>query len=268
MGTSQAFYDPVGCIPHLHHHIELIYMDDGTNDATVGSYSCTISKDDVLIAFPNQIHSYDLERKNKSYILIYSPDDFPEYNDIFNFKIPANPVIRNSDNEIKELFKLIYMSHNSNIPYKNIIERGYMLVLLSKIFSNMEFIDQNAFNLSTIQNVLLYCDSNYASDISLKKIADDLFISKFYISHIFSEKIKVPFSDYINSLRINHAMHQLKSTSISITEISDIVGYKSVRSFNRQFVIQTGITPSNYRKRSRAKTKISESRQFGKTMLK
>ena len=77
MGTSQAFYDPVGCIPHLHHHIELIYMDDGTNDATVGSYSCTISKDDVLIAFPNQIHSYDLERKNKSYILIYSPDDFP-----------------------------------------------------------------------------------------------------------------------------------------------------------------------------------------------
>ena len=257
IGRSQAFDGTVCCFPHLHHHIELVYVYDGINDATVGANSYTLNKDDVLIAFPNQIHSYDSERMNKSYILIYSPDDFPEYNDIFNLKIPVNPVIRNADNEIKKLFKLIVMCHNSNNLYKNITERGYMLVLLSKIFNNLEFVDQNAFNLTTIQNVLLYCDNNFTSDISLEKIADELYISKFYVSHIFSEKIKVSFSDYINSLRIKNAIYQLTSTSTSITEISDNVGYKSIRSFNRQFANQTGLTPSKYRKMDLKRVKVT-----------
>lgn len=250
LGVNKAVAGPVGYYPHLHHHIELVYVYEGSTNVAIGSNNYLLNKDDVMIVFPNQIHSYSFEyqTKNMCYILIYSPDDYPEFKDIFNLKIPINPVINKSDTEIKDQFINIIKHFESNNAYKDTLERGHMLILLSKIFDLMKFTDQNSYNLSTIQNVLLYCDNNYTSDISLEKLAAELFISKFYLSHIFNEKIKINFSNYINALRINDAMQQLRQTTQSITEIAYSVGYKSIRSFNNQFVNQTGITPSEYRK--------------------
>ena len=147
---------------------------------------------------------------------------------------------------------MVVESHNSDHPYRHLIERGYMLALLSKLFGMMEFADQNEFCLSAIQNVLFYCDNHYASDISLEKIAEALYISKYYVSHIFSEKIKIRFSDYINALRIRDAAQQLTGTAKSITEIAYSTGYNNIRSFNRQFINQSGTTPSGYRKANQA----------------
>lgn len=250
MGTSQVAEGSVGCCLHLHHHIELVYIYEGTSNATIGNNNYILTSNSVAFVFPNQIHGYEdvNKKRNKSYMLIYSPDDFTEFKDIFDFKIPTTPVIYNAGDEIKELFKVIIESHNSDHPYKKVLERGYTLVLLSKLFKRMEFTEQNPFNLSTIQNILLYCDNNYTSDISLEKIAVELYISKFYISHVFNEKIKISFSDYINSLRINDAMQQLKSTTENITDIAFKVGYKNIRSFNRQFITQVGQPPNEYRK--------------------
>ena len=260
MGKNQVMYNRVGCSMHLHHHIELVYVEAGVTDVTIGSSSYTLNAGDAMITFPNQIHSYRNEKSttNKSYILIYSPDDFPEFKNIFNFKVPVNPVINNAGDEIKELFKLVFIHHNGKNYYKNTLERGYMLVLLSKLFDLLEFTELDSICLSTTQTVLLYCDNNYSSDISLEKISEELYISKFYISRIFNEKIKISFSDYINELRIQDAAQQLKSTTKNISEIADSVGYNNIRSFNRQFIIQLGITPSEYRKANQKVIKASK----------
>ena len=88
---------------------------------------------------------------------------------------------------------------------------------------------------------------NYTDAISLDKMAAELHASKYYISRLFGEKIKISFNDYINMLRINDAKERLQKTDDSITEIGIAVGYNTIRSFNRAFLAQTGMQPREYR---------------------
>ncbi|MBO7311046.1 MAG: helix-turn-helix transcriptional regulator, partial [Clostridia bacterium] len=76
-----------------------------------------------------------------------------------------------------------------------------------------------------------------------------LHISKYYVSHIMSNKLKMGFNDYINSIRVSNACKYLRKTDKSITEISGIVGFNTMRTFNRAFLKQTGMTPSEYREK-------------------
>ena len=76
----------------------------------------------------------------------------------------------------------------------------------------------------------------------------ELHISKYYISHLFSHKLNMRFNDYINSLRISDACRYLRHDTRSITEISELVGFSTLRTFNRAFIKQIGVTPSQYRK--------------------
>lgn len=62
-----------------------------------------------------------------------------------------------------------------------------------------------------------------------------------------SSKLNMGFNDYVNSLRVSNACKYLRKTDKSITEISNIVGFNTLRTFNRAFRKQLGITPSEYR---------------------
>ena len=73
-----------------------------------------------------------------------------------------------------------------------------------------------------------------------------------------SNKLHIGFNDYINSLRVSNACKHLLKTDLSITEISEIVGFNTLRTFNRAFVKQMGITPSDYRTKKQS-DKISSS---------
>ena len=58
------------------------------------------------------------------------------------------------------------------------------------------------------------------------------------------------FNDYINSLRVSAASRYLSGTDKSITEISELVGFGTSRTFNRAFLKQFGKSPSEYRAES------------------
>ena len=55
------------------------------------------------------------------------------------------------------------------------------------------------------------------------------------------------FNDYINSIRVSNACKYLTKSDRSVTEISDLVGFNTMRTFNRAFQKQMGMTPSEYR---------------------
>ena len=58
----------------------------------------------------------------------------------------------------------------------------------------------------------------------------------------------MPFNKYVNLLRINKSKKMLETTAKSVTEIALECGYSSLRSFNRTFLAQEKITPTEYKK--------------------
>ena len=56
--------------------------------------------------------------------------------------------------------------------------------------------------------------------------------------------------DYVNKLRIEKSILLMNTTSMSISDISKIVGFSSLRYFSKVFKIMKGEIPSNYRKQN------------------
>ncbi len=89
---------------------------------------------------------------------------------------------------------------------------------------------------------------NYNQDISLKKIAEAVGISPFYLSHLFRNEMGISFLEYVTSVRMSVAKKLLQQTSMSIMEICLEVGYQDPSHFAKIFRKNEGIRPVEYRK--------------------
>lgn len=236
-------------IPHLHTHIEIIYIISGSSQVTVDGVTENMEAGDLCISFPNQIHSYvDIIRPD-AYLFIISSELCNEFSNIFKNFIMQDVVYKNAaDNPIiKSAVENIYQCSQNDDEFAETEIRGNTLVLLSEIFRNSKFSKLKSYDNGYAKGIIDYCYENYTSDITLETIAQALHINGYYVSRIFNRDFKIGFKDYINSLRIQNACELLRKSDLSITEIAIEVGYNTVRSFNRCFMNIKGMTPRDYR---------------------
>ncbi|MEN6438877.1 MAG: helix-turn-helix domain-containing protein [Syntrophobacter sp.] len=90
---------------------------------------------------------------------------------------------------------------------------------------------------------------NYNQDISLKKLADAVGMSPYYLSHLFRKEMGASFLEYLTSVRISIARSLLKQTDMSIMDICLEVGYQDPSHFAKIFRKKEGIHPTEYRKK-------------------
>jgi two-component system response regulator YesN len=92
-----------------------------------------------------------------------------------------------------------------------------------------------------------YIAEHYADDITLHSVADAVYISEFYLSHLFRKEMDTTFSDYVSRVRIDKAKTILKKVlDIRIQELSDIVGFNDANYFTKSFRKLTGQSPREY----------------------
>lgn len=237
-------------LPHIHNHLEIVFIRSGQTKVFADLVSCEAVAGDLFIAFPNQIHYYiDSVKPVNHNIIIVSPEVCPEFSRIFSEQLPKIPVYKNaeSNSNLVSAFENIYDCNDRGDEYSDVEMRGSMLILMSEILRNVPLVESGAGDLNIVKDIITYCYENFDSDISLQSISDNLHVSKFYVSRIFSKRFNISFNDYINSIRIHNSCKMLKSGAMSITEIALAVGYNSVRSFDRCFMKLRGMTPKEYR---------------------
>lgn len=231
-------------------------MFEGRSSLVLDGKEYGMNSGDVLTVFPNQIHGYKTTGHEDYFITIFPPEFLPEFKDVFSSKIPLSPIIH-TDNKNQLLIKLIdsiLALTERDIRYKEQIFKGLLLAFFGEVFSGTEFKSIDNRNIPVINTILNYCNENYRSNITVEKLSDDLHISKYYVSRLFNDKLKIGFNDYVNSLRIADACEMLKGSDLDITEISQNCGFNSTRTFNRAFMKDNGMTPSQYRDTSYGKT--------------
>lgn len=98
-----------------------------------------------------------------------------------------------------------------------------------------------------ITDMLNYVHENYADpDLSLKGIAEALFVNYSYLSAQFTKEMGIPASQYIARFRITMAADMLRGGEENMVEIACSVGYTDVKYFYRCFKKEFGITPYQY----------------------
>ncbi len=100
---------------------------------------------------------------------------------------------------------------------------------------------------SPMQNALQYLESNYSDEISLESMAKRIGLSEYYFSRLFKETTGMNFGVYLSYLRIQNAKRDIGFTDKSIIDIAYECGFKSIRTFNRNFIRFCEVTPTEYR---------------------
>ncbi len=120
--------------------------------------------------------------------------------------------------------------------------------LLSLLVESVELKNADIYNISTIKNLLIYCDEHYTERINIDDAAKALHISRSHISHIFKDKLCSTFERYITEKRIGYSCSLLKCSEESITNIAYMSGFESIRTFNRVFAKYIGCSPREFKK--------------------
>ena len=94
------------------------------------------------------------------------------------------------------------------------------------------------------------------NNLSLAVLAERFNYSPAYLSIFFKEQMGTNFSAYVDVMRMEHSIHLLRETNLSITEISDRVGYNSSNSFCRAFKRIFDISPGQYRRNQARQVRI------------
>lgn len=236
-------------VSHMHDALEIVYLTKGTLTAKCCEQTYSLSQGDLFITFPNQPHAYAQKEAAAGYIAIFSSDILKLFGSCFN-KIPKVPFITGKElsPHIPELFEKAADVFAQKAPFKEEELYALMILLLAQILKKTNLQENKTVNMDTAARLFAYCNENFCEDICLDSTASALAISKHHILRIFREKLNTTFQGYIHQLRIEKARQLLEKTSASITEISIQTGYNTIRSFNRVFLAQTGLSPTQYRK--------------------
>ena len=95
-----------------------------------------------------------------------------------------------------------------------------------------------------------YLDANYSEDITLDTLSALTHMNKYYLAHTFTKYMGLSPINYLLQKRIQEGKSLLESTSYSIAQISDLLGFSSQSYFSQAFRKATGMTPMQYRKHS------------------
>lgn len=138
------------------------------------------------------------------------------------------------------------LTHIDKISASKIIEKSFEEI--SAMYRNIcDLIGKlkSSHNVEMINGIIKYLEEHYMEqELGLYKVSSQFNISEGYLSHFFKEQTEENFTDYVEKIRMAHAVELLKDKSISINDIAEKVGYNSVQSFRRAFKKIKGVSPS------------------------
>lgn len=250
---------------HFHQDIELIYLLSGKIELNIDGQKTEMTAEDVLIINANKRHYLKSSGEIMYVKLTIVYDMLSDVLNNFDLMFVCDSS-RNTDAAYDGLRKLLqqllghYLSNKGNTADFAYIAICYQIMdyvcehflIRSAASTGDTESDKYRQRLLQIEN---YIRANYRSAISLKELADKLYLSNGYLSRFFKKNYGMSFAEYLTNVRLHHAVDQLLYTDIPITRIVYDNGFASVAIFNKAFKKEYGETPSAVRKRAAKNTK-------------
>ena len=232
----------------FHKHIEMMLVTSGEIRVIVDGKNFTLQPGELYIAFPNVLHAIH-PSEGSDIVLIGDNDLFPAYSETMTHFKPRTPVLRIDEVSplLRDMFhRVVALNRQEGGSNQNLIT-SYIGAILGEILEKVTLVERGG-DSDLVQQLVMYLLANYTSEITLEDVARDLGYSKYYISHVITSEFQCNFRNLINSYRVSMAQSLLLAGAKSISEIAYECGFKNQSSFNRIFLKQCGITPSQFRR--------------------
>ncbi len=236
----------------MHQHLEICYVLSGRQKITIGETQYCLEEGDAAFIFSNVPHSYqkasEQESDSTQILLIVFEIHFlrSQIPDIENYII-TNPYIPKSLilPDTKMAFERIEGARNF------VEEKAWLYLILSNFLPEVGLVRKSSAD-ELAGSLVSYIEDNFYEPLTIEHLAKKFSYHPSYISHLFSDRLDIPFRTYLISVRCSHAVYLLKNTDKSITEIALQCGFNSVNTLGRCFRKVFGVSPSKFRKSPQA----------------
>ena len=146
---------------------------------------------------------------------------------------------------IQNMLSRLIAEHSKNESVS--LEKGlllYTLYALSKQQNNLRLPDDD------VQDAITYITTHFSDEIHIDDLALSCKLSSSHFMHLFKAQTGFSPLAYQKMLRIESAKSALSTTKLSISQISEQVGYADPLYFSRIFKKSTGMSPREYREKS------------------
>lgn len=242
---------------HYHQDPELFYLLSGHFEVKIDDAVYQMKKGDILLINANKRHTlaakgellmarfeidfHLLAEQLGSMQLLFWCNSVIDKNEAFQeLRILLDKIIdRYFEQENKDALRM------NALYYETLyVLAGNFLVKSDDIRLNVED-SQDRVRIRQIQN---YIQENYQSQISLNDLADRLFLSNAYLSKYIKKHLGLTFMEYLNNVRLFHAVDELLYSKKNITHIAMDNGFPTSAAFTKAFRDVHGESPSEYRK--------------------
>lgn len=230
---------------HLHQSFELITVFSGEMEIMVDEKVYKISKNEAVLVFPNQLHSLsctDCEHM----LCIFSPEIVKAFSQKYADKIPLSNKFFMGNLWTNALDGL---SEESS----KIKKKGVLYSICAEFDDSREYAEKNYDDRNLLYTIFEFVENNFGESCTLEDLAEKTGYSYSYLSRYFKGITGMSFNSYVNLYRISKACYLLNNSDCTVLQCAYECGYKSLRSFNRNFKMHTEKTPVEYRAKTTKK---------------
>ena len=250
---------------HIHYKFEIYYEIEGSRRYFIEDSAYVVNAGSVVLIGENQIHKTASlgDTPSSRIVLNFSREylervaqAFPNV-DFFAFlSEERNHLLTGltvkQQNQIYGLLQQLLAMEDETSAAADALRRllvGTLLLELKEHCRRQQ--EQTAENgrvsNHTVDQIQAYIAEHYAEKLTLTGIANQFYISPYYLSRMFKKAINLSLIEYINGVRIKAAQNLIERSSGSIAEIAAKTGFMTTAHFRRVFKDATGLSPQQYR---------------------
>jgi AraC-like DNA-binding protein len=244
--------------PHSHNFLQIVFIKSGSGTIILGKQqhekTIEIERGDIVIYNSNVFH-YE-----KSSIGDPLETIFFGARNINLEGLPENHLIPEGVDEVihtggqfghfEQMFSQLVTESNSNQIFSRELSEStarMILIMILRIISvdDEEFLRKDV----SFVKAKAYMDQHYLQINSVESLCNDVYISKFHLTHLFKKILGIPPLQYIIQKKIDMAKMLLVESDMTIKTIAARCGYENSDYFCRLFKKHEGMTALEYRQK-------------------
>jgi len=249
---------------HSHDHIEMAFILSGKGRYKIDDEIYPVEEGDLLIFNPGVYHQALTDGNGRPTV-----EFFVGFTDVLfrgmtpnHFEIPGGPILHTTGELRQKLFRIA----SSMEAEKEVLRQGRYFMLRAYLVQMILLVireqtlplkQKKGYEFESVgkkyvvEQIVSYFEDHYAEKISLDQIAENMYLSPFYISKIFKSETGDTPIRFLIDIRLERAKELLKSGEYtSIQEVAAKVGYDDVYHFSKLFKKKYGVPPSKIKPKS------------------
>ena len=250
---------------HIHPEFEIYYLISGTRHYFIEDNFYHIGKSSLVLIDTMQIHKTSAYGKepHERFLVELTAEPFAGFffrltGESFQYAFKELAGVWELDEDercfVDDIFATITSELNEQkLYYQTLVmmKLAELLFYVARLKAERRVKTSSGKSSKHIQinGVTDYISTNYDKPISLDMICKRFYINKSYLCRAFKDVTGSTVQEYIHMCRIKKAQELLKGSNMSISEVSDAIGFGTLTHFERVFRKYMETTPFKYRKK-------------------